>query len=116
MKIVDSSFGKRLELELDKDVKMLVVCTNDGRGLMPFCVKLVHQLYIKEILKWRGRQGDVAVIPITEETISLFWGRVSGMNGGPLYQLLSKEELCVPSVESEPSDDFDEELFEEDYD
>jgi len=77
--LYDSHFGKyfRLRNKIPEDCDLIVVCTNDGSGLIPKKVLLPHQLYLKDVnilLKELGvsYHKQVTIIPVrSEECIDL---------------------------------------------
>ena len=51
--INNKDFGKLFDLRsvIPKDCNAIIVCTNDGTGLVPRRLLLPHQLYLKDVNK-----------------------------------------------------------------
>jgi hypothetical protein len=69
-------FGKSIRIPMPPDCNVMVVCVNEGYGLMPLRVSLPHQLYestVKEILAEHPAARWITCIPARSEDYVDVW-------------------------------------------
>lgn len=49
-----SKWGNVYEIAFPPDCNVVIVCSNDGTGLTPLCIRLPHQLYVAEFKDTKG--------------------------------------------------------------
>lgn len=75
---VPSSTERQAIINAPKTCNMMVVCTNSGHGLIPWRLKLLHQLYesdLADILKERPDTQSIVCIPAKCEEYVYAWGK-----------------------------------------
>jgi len=56
----------------------VIICTNDGSGLVPVRYLLPHQIYrtdLKDLVKAFPSTTDIVAIPVNSEDYLILWGR-----------------------------------------
>lgn len=69
-------FGEMLCLDLPKDVSAVILCVNEGYGLVPLEIRLPHQVYkekIEEYAKKYPRAESFVVIPVRSSEYIQVW-------------------------------------------
>lgn len=49
LKVVGSTFGMYLNLEMPEGTDVVILCYNEGTGLRPLSLLLPHQMYVKDL-------------------------------------------------------------------
>ena len=63
-KVRRSSFGRYYDFKVPEDCGLVIVCKNEGGGLIPLRCLLPHQVYVED---WRGVQG-LTILPVKNES------------------------------------------------
>lgn len=69
-------FGEMLCLNLPKDADRVILCVNEGRGLIPLGIYLSHQIYKERIEEYRKkyrRAESFVVVPIRSNEYIQVW-------------------------------------------
>ncbi len=68
--------GRQAMIDAPDRCNMMIVCTNNGYGLVPWRLKLLHQLYeadLGEIMKERPDTKSVVCIPASSDDYVTAW-------------------------------------------
>ncbi len=94
---IPTDFGHMIKLPVPNDCDLIIVCTNNGGGLVPVRLLLPHQLYREDLKKLveQTNAREITIIPArSEEYFDVFrapgWDYTSNKHGYRIYKRRGK--------------------------